>query len=73
MPTVETRSTIGLSPRLEEALASPLAGQRTDPVATPAPVRALPMAGPRTGLLLPRFLGLPPSLLGVIIPTMRRR
>ena len=70
---VETRSTIGLSLHLEEALAAPLAGQRMDQVALPVPVLALPLAGPRTGPLIPRFLGLPLSPLGAMIPIMRRR
>ncbi len=70
---VETHFTIGSPLHLEEALAAPLAGQRMDHVILPVPVLALPLAGPRTGPLIPRSLGLPLSHLGAMMPIMRRR
>ena len=71
---VETHFTIGSPLHLEEeVLAAPLAGRQVDRGVFPVLVLALPLTGPQTGPLIPRFLGLPSSPLGATIPIMRRQ
>ena len=59
--------------QLLASLAAPLAGHRVDQAVLLVPAPALPLAGPRTGPLSPRSLGLHSSRLGVMIIIMRRR